>query len=66
MTSNGFTGTETLLIDTDSTGSDSPEPLLIDTDCGIDDAQAIILAAAHPDKFNIVGLTTVEGEIMLY
>ena len=37
-------------------------PLLIDTDCGIDDAQAILLAAAHPEKVNIVALTTVDGE----
>ena len=38
------------------------KPVLIDTDCGIDDAQAIILAAAHPDKVRIVALTTVSGE----
>jgi len=37
------------------------KPVLIDTDCGIDDAQAIILAAAHPDKVRIVALTTVSG-----
>ena len=37
-------------------------PLLIDTDCGIDDAQAIMMAAAHPEKVKIIALTTVDGQ----
>ena len=37
-------------------------PLLIDTDCGIDDAQAIMLAAAHPEKVEIIAFTTVDGQ----
>ena len=37
-------------------------PLLIDTDCGIDDAQAIMMAAAHPEKVKIIAFTTVDGQ----
>ena len=37
-------------------------PLLIDTDCGIDDAKAILLAAAHPERAKIVAVTTVAGK----
>ena len=39
-----------------------PKLLLVDTDCGIDDAQAILLAAMNPNAARIVALTTVEGK----
>jgi purine nucleosidase len=38
--------------------------LIIDTDPGVDDAQAIMLAAAHPDT-RIEALTTVAGNVSL-
>ncbi len=35
--------------------------IIIDCDPGYDDALAILLALAHKDKLNILGITTVEG-----
>ena len=37
-------------------------PLIIDTDPGIDDAMAILYAAAHPE-LDLIGLTTVFGNV---
>jgi purine nucleosidase len=38
-----------------------PEPILIDCDPGHDDAIALLMALAHPDRFNVLGVTTVAG-----
>ena len=40
-----------------------PIPILIDCDPGHDDAVAILMALAHPDRFEVLGLTTVAGNI---
>ena len=37
-----------------------PQPILIDTDPGVDDAMALLLAAASPE-LDLVGVTTVFG-----
>ena len=39
--------------------------VVIDTDPGIDDAAAILLALANPEKINLLGLTTVAGNVAL-
>jgi inosine-uridine nucleoside N-ribohydrolase len=39
--------------------------VVIDTDPGIDDAAAILLALASPEKINLLGLTTVAGNVAL-
>ena len=39
--------------------------VLIDTDPGIDDAAAILLALASPEKIDLLGLTTVAGNVAL-
>ncbi|MBL8538385.1 MAG: nucleoside hydrolase [Hyphomonadaceae bacterium] len=41
----------------------SPRPLIIDCDPGVDDAVALLLAFASPDVFDIVGVTTVAGNV---
>ena len=41
-----------------------PEKLIIDTDPGHDDAFAILLALASPE-FEVLGLTTVAGNVPL-
>lgn len=41
-----------------------PRPLMIDCDAGVDDAQAIILAAMNPDLVDIVAFTTTAGNAM--
>ncbi|MBM4412327.1 MAG: nucleoside hydrolase, partial [Chloroflexi bacterium] len=42
----------------------SPRPMIIDTDAGVDDALAILMALAHPD-FDVVGITTLNGNVSL-
>jgi purine nucleosidase len=37
------------------------EPILIDCDPGHDDAVALLMALAHPDRFDVLGVTTVAG-----
>jgi len=39
--------------------------VLIDTDCGVDDAIAIMLALASPGELDVVGITTVSGNVPL-
>ncbi len=39
----------------------SKRKIIMDCDPGIDDAVALCLAAAHPEAFDIVGITTVAG-----
>lgn len=39
-----------------------PTPFIIDTDCGIDDAVAILMALYH-DAANVVGITTLSGNV---
>jgi purine nucleosidase len=45
--------------------TDVPIPLIIDCDPGADDAIALLLAIAHPEKFQILGITTVAGNVPL-
>lgn len=40
-------------------------PLLIDCDPGVDDAIALLLALASPGDFNLLGITTVAGNVPL-
>ncbi|MBT9316710.1 nucleoside hydrolase [Leptothoe spongobia] len=40
-------------------------PLIIDCDPGVDDAIALLLALAHPTELNILGITTVAGNVPL-
>jgi purine nucleosidase len=40
-------------------------PLIIDCDPGVDDAIALLLALASPDLFNLLGITTVAGNVPL-
>jgi len=40
-------------------------PLIIDCDPGVDDAIALLLALASPDAFNLLGITTVAGNVPL-
>ena len=42
-----------------------PTPLIIDCDPGIDDAIALLLALAHPEQFDLRGVTTVAGNVPL-
>lgn len=42
-----------------------PRPLIIDCDPGVDDAIALLIALASPKTFNIVGITTVAGNVPL-
>ncbi|MGD1853154.1 MAG: nucleoside hydrolase [Leptolyngbyaceae cyanobacterium] len=39
--------------------------IIIDCDPGVDDAIALLLAIAHPDSLNILGITTVAGNVPL-
>ncbi|MEH7419031.1 nucleoside hydrolase [Neobacillus drentensis] len=39
--------------------------IIIDCDPGHDDAIAILLAIAHPQELNIIGITTVDGDSIL-
>jgi len=41
----------------------APRPLIIDCDPGVDDAVALLLAFAAPDTFDILGVTTVAGNV---
>lgn len=40
-------------------------PLIIDCDPGVDDAIALLLALASPEDFNLLGITTVAGNVPL-
>lgn len=42
-----------------------PRPLLIDCDPGIDDAVALLLAFSRPDVLDVVGVSTVAGNVSL-
>jgi purine nucleosidase len=42
-----------------------PEPLIIDCDPGQDDAVALLLALAAPARFDLLGITTVGGNVPL-
>lgn len=41
------------------------QPLIIDCDPGVDDAIALLLALACPDAFELLGITTVAGNVPL-
>ncbi len=43
----------------------SPRPIVIDCDPGADDAIALLLALASPDELDVVGVTTVAGNVGL-
>lgn len=43
----------------------APRPLIIDTDPGQDDAVALMLALARTDAFDVLGITTVAGNVGL-
>jgi len=43
----------------------APRPIIIDCDPGQDDAVALFLAMASPDELNILGITTVAGNVPL-
>ena len=38
-------------------------PIIFDCDPGIDDAVALLMAFAHPEKFKFLGITTVAGNV---
>ena len=40
-------------------------PLIMDCDPGQDDAIAILMAIAFPERFDILGITTVSGNVSL-
>ena len=40
-------------------------PLIIDCDPGVDDALALLIAMAFPESFNILGISTVGGNVSL-
>ncbi|MEM6251997.1 MAG: nucleoside hydrolase [Cyanobacteria bacterium P01_D01_bin.156] len=40
--------------------------IIIDCDPGVDDAIALLLALAHPNQLNILGITTVAGNVPLH
>ncbi|MBE9159357.1 nucleoside hydrolase [Nodosilinea sp. LEGE 06152] len=42
-----------------------PRPLIIDCDPGVDDAIALLLALASPAEFDLLGVTTVAGNVPL-
>jgi len=44
----------------------APRNIIIDTDPGQDDAVAILLALASPDDLNVLGITTVAGNVPLH
>ena len=41
------------------------KPIIIDCDPGQDDALALLLALAEPEKLNVLGVTTVAGNVPL-
>ena len=43
----------------------APRKIIIDTDPGQDDAVAILLALASPEEIEVVGITTVAGNVPL-
>ncbi|PSR14901.1 nucleoside hydrolase [filamentous cyanobacterium CCP3] len=43
----------------------SPRPLIIDCDPGVDDAIALLLTFASPAEFDLLGITTVAGNVPL-
>ncbi|MET0359495.1 MAG: nucleoside hydrolase, partial [Pararhizobium sp.] len=43
----------------------APAKIIIDTDPGQDDAAAIMLALASPEALDVVGITTVAGNVPL-
>jgi len=43
----------------------TPRPIIIDCDPGQDDAVALLLAMASPDELNLLGITTVAGNVPL-
>ena len=42
-----------------------PRPVIMDCDPGADDAVALLVAMASPEDFNILGITTVAGNVSL-
>ena len=43
----------------------SPRPIVIDCDPGVDDAIALLLGLASTDEFDVVGVSTVAGNVGL-
>ena len=43
----------------------TPRPIIIDCDPGQDDAVALFLAMASPEQVDILGITTVTGNVPL-
>jgi purine nucleosidase len=43
----------------------TPRPIIIDCDPGQDDAVALLLAMSSPDELNLLGITTVAGNVPL-
>ena len=43
----------------------APRPIIIDCDPGQDDAVALFLAMSSPDELDILGITTVAGNVPL-
>ncbi len=44
---------------------DTPRPLLLDCDPGLDDAVAILMTLAAPERLRLLGITTVAGNVPL-
>ena len=42
-----------------------PRPIIFDCDPGTDDVVALLMAFAYPEKLNILGVTTVGGNVPL-
>ncbi len=50
---------------TEAVAAANPMPIIIDTDPGQDDAVALLLALASPEDFDVLGITTVGGNVPL-